>query len=316
MGVTLVLLMIVLYFYVNLSRSLQKAQQEGRVLAALRSTIATLQNQLRGMVVKTAYIPGNPPQFKPLNAGLFRIQWPGTENHLQGCANGLYQDGKCRHLGFYTTTNGSHIDRVEYYFNPAEPAGQRANGRDDDFDDDPNDTLNPIHLMRDDTGALMIRTVKDIHINPQQYHNNAPDGADTVDAPGFPAYRAPHLTGAFGSDFDRGEIAANGFDDVYFEFLYTRRPPPGDPSGPLTYVWTNRWPCTDAPANTTHDDSGEFWPRDNSDGKQPRGLSFIALPLAVRVQFEILTGAERRRYSHTILLPQSQWSEFIRRSDR
>jgi type II secretory pathway pseudopilin PulG len=318
MGITLVLLMMVLFFYLNLSRGVQKAQQELAVLAAMRSTLATLQNHLRSLVYKSGYIPGKAgenPLFKPLNDGMFRIQWPGTVNHLQRYATGGYQDGKCRYIGFYSTTDGTTVDRVEYYFNPAEPSGKTNNNSDDDFDDDPDDKKNPAHLLRDDTGQLMVRIVKDSSIAVAQFHNTPPDGADQIDASGFPAYRAPRLTGTAGSEFDRGEIAAEGFSDVYFDFLYTRRPA-DDPAGPLTYVWTNRWPCTDDPASTFSDDSGALWPRDNSSGGQPRGVSFIALPLAVRVNFVVLLGAERRRYSQTILLPQSQWHEFTRRSGR
>jgi type II secretory pathway pseudopilin PulG len=314
MGITMVLLMLVMFLYLNLSRGLQKSQQELSVLASLRSTIAIMQNQLRSLVYKSAYLPGDPPPFKPLNSGMFRIQWPGETKHLQNYAGGLYQDGRCRYLGFYSTSDGSRVDRIEYYFNPGEGSSKAANQVDDDFDDDPDDKKNPAHLLRDDSGQLMVRIVKDSNMTPAQYHNAAPDGADDTDAPNFSAYRAPRLTGAADSEIDRGEIAAEGFSDIYFEFLYTRRP--ADPTQQLTYVWTDRWPCTDAPAVTTADDSGELWPSDSADGKQPRALSFIALPLAIRVHFEVIIGAERRKYSQTILLPQSQWHEYTRRTDR
>ena len=48
------------------------------------------------------------------------------------------------------------MDRIEYYFNPGEGSGKTANKADDDFDDDPDETKNPAHLMRDDSGQLMV----------------------------------------------------------------------------------------------------------------------------------------------------------------
>jgi prepilin-type N-terminal cleavage/methylation domain-containing protein len=314
MAITLVLAMIVFYFYVNISAGLQKAQREIAMLSSIRTACATIESRLRTMTSKSGYIPP-PPQspaaaiFKPLDQGLFRIQWPGAENHLAGYADGLYQDGKCRYLGFYATVDGSHVDRFELWFNPPEPRALQANGIDDDGDDDPDDGLNPLHLMRDDRGRLMLRRVKDSEMAYAQYHNAAPDGADGSDAGTFTAYRAPHLTGAGGSEVDRGDVLIDGLKDVYFEFLYSK---PANDSHEIPAI-APCWPFSDKPGDTRSDLTEQQWPLTSANGQQTRGLSFIALPLAVRVRFEVEIGAETRRYEQTLLLPQSQWHEYIRR---
>ena len=310
MAVTLGIALSVFYFYANLSEGRRRAEQELQTLSAFRQAVQLLERHLKFVVAKSGYVPGPPAQFKPLHNGMFRIQWPGASNHLDGYADGRYQDGKCRYLGFYTSEDGVHVDRVEYYFNPPEPPALCGNGLDDDHDDDPDDAANPLHLMRDDRGRLMLRQVKDTHIQYNQYHNQPPSGADNLEAPAFPAFRAPHLTGKPGSEYDRGEIVAEGYTDIYFEFLYTH---PGE-QGRLEFRYAPHWPHNSRFEDTTADDTGELWPRDNADGRQPRGLSFIALPLAVRVTCEYQAGAETRRYLHTILLPQSQWHEYTARA--
>ncbi len=318
MTITMVLGLAIFFFFTNLSSGMQRAQNELLALAAIRTATATLERQLRFMAAKSGYVPGTPPRFKALNEGMFRLQWPGATDHLAGYAHGQYQDGKCRYLGFYTTENGNTVDRVEYYFNPPEAALKCANGADDDFDDDPSDAANPLHLMRDDRGRLMLRRVMDEQMSLAQYHNQPPAGADAADAPPFPAYAAPRLTGAAGSEFDRGEVVAEGFSDVYFDFVYTRRDPSAAPVSALgkNFHFAARWPLSATPDKTEADETGERWPRDAADGKQPRGLSFIALPLAIRVHFLMPAGAQTRHYTHTLVLPQSQWHEYIRRTDR
>lgn len=309
LGITMLIAATVFYLYTNVLRGMRRAEVELQSLAAYRTAVDTLERNLKYTVVKSGYVPADPPRFKPLSDGLFRLQWPGRWNHLAGYAEGKYQDGKCRYLGFYTSADGVHVDRVEYYFNPPEPSALCANGVDDDHDDDPSDTANPIHLMRDDRGRLMVRRVRDSQITYAQYHNQAPAGADGIEAPGFPVFCAPHLTGAQDSDCDRGETIAEGFSDIYFEFIYTS--PRAD--GTLEFRAASRWPATTDASDTSRDESGQVWPDSRADGRQPRALSFLALPLAVRVTFEFSTGAQARRYSHTLLLPQSQWHEFLSR---
>ncbi|HYF48786.1 MAG TPA: hypothetical protein VEJ63_05245 [Planctomycetota bacterium] len=311
MAITMIISLMVFHMYLNVTGGLQKAQREISALSALRTVRATLETHLRQMTVKSGYIPVAPndpsrPSFKPLHQGLFRIRWPGEESHLDGYANGRYQDGRCRYLGFYTTRDGTHVDRIEIWFNPPESPNVWNNLADDDGDDDPSDATNPMHLMRDDRGRLMIRCVRDALLSIDQYGDK-----DTVETPTVPAYRAPRLTGAAGSEFDRGEVLVDGVHDVYFEFLYSKSPSRGE----LTYEVAQCWPCTSDPVRTDTDATGMQWPRNSEDGRQPRGLSFIALPLAVRVTFEFEAGATTRKYSQTILLPQSQWHEFTRRKD-
>jgi len=309
MAITMIISLMVFYMYMNITAGLQKAQREIVIYSAIRAATVALETHLRQMTVKSGYLPKpsedrSPPAFKPLNQGLFRIRWPGEEQHLAGYSNGLYQDGRCRYLGFYSTRDGTHVDRVEVWFNPPEPAAKWNNSSDDDGDDNPDDAANPLHLMRDDRGRLMLRRVPDALLSLEQY-----GAKDNLATPTLPAYRAPRLTGDGNSEFDSGEILIDGLRDVYFEFLYRKR---DDATGTST---SQCWPCSDDPVQTDSDRTGVQWPRSNAEGRQPRGLSFIALPMSVRVTFEVESGAETRKYQQTITIPQSQWHEFMSRKD-
>ncbi len=308
MSIFLIIVVTVFYFYMNFSNGLQKAAKEIEMLSSIRTASAAIEKQLRNIVMKSGYVPGDTPEFKALSAGMFRIQWPGAENHLNGYAGGAYQDGRCRYLGFYTSSDGAHTDRIEYWFNPAEPKALCANGADDDADDNPDDVANPLHTMRDDRGRLMMRRVRDTEISYAQFA-----AADSADAPGFPAYRAPRLTGAAGSEPDPGEIVLEGINDIYFEFLYSKMEADGAGGTGLKFRCAQRWPVSADLADSRKDDTAELWPRDSSDGRTPRGVSFLTLPLAVRVTYEVQFGAETRHYQQTLPLPQSQWTEFTRR---
>ena len=311
MAITLIIALTVFYFYLNVNEGFQRAERELQRLAAVRNATNAFERHLQCIVCKSGYVPGVPPRFKGIHDGFCRLQWPGAQNHLAGYAGGLYQDGKCRYLGFYSSPDGVHVDRIEYYFNPPEPKLKCSNGIDDDYDDDPSGQTNPSHLFRDDRGRLMLRMVKDTNISYAQYGNWAPDGADGVSTPTFPAFQAPHLTGAAGSDYDHGETVCEGFTDIYFEFLYTR--PRAGSGGDNEFVYAPRWPDTADLSGTSKDDTGQIWPRDASDGKTPRGLSFLTLPLAVRITFVYEAGGTTQKLTHTIALPQSQWRQLAER---
>ena len=309
MAVAMILVLMVFYVFTNTHSGLMKAQREIAFQSAMRAAMNSLETHLRHIIVKSGSLPQkpgdhSPPQFKALNQGLFRIRWPGEEQHLAGYTGGLYQDGRCRYLGFYTTRDGSLVDRVEIWFNPPEPATKWTNNADDDGDDNPNDAANPLHLQRDDRGRLMLRRVSDAALTLEQYGSR-----DNVATSTAPTYRAPRLTGDANSEYDSGEILVDGIRDVYFEFLFRKNPQE------TSYSLAPAWPWSDDPARSDTDSTGAQWPRSSAEGRQPRGLSFIALPEAVLVTFEVEIGAETRKYQKTIQLQQSQWHEFISRKD-
>lgn len=69
------------------------------------------------------------------------------------------------YVGFYSSTDGWRIDRVQYWFNPGEGQIEWNDGIDNDGDDNPDDALNPFHVRADDRGCLVYRKVPDEKIN-------------------------------------------------------------------------------------------------------------------------------------------------------
>jgi prepilin-type N-terminal cleavage/methylation domain-containing protein len=365
MSVTIIITVAIYYMYMSLMDSYRRTDKELKALAAFRTATDRLELELSCIQGGAKYLPPEytndtsapgAVKFKPINDGWLAIRWPHGHGETPAAANHLanhetvlnsaglksYGDGKCRYLGFYTNVKPGCIDRVEYYFNPAEPLLRHADGLDNDGDDlgsdgkDPDPDNGP-GLFVDDRGSLVQRRIGDLDIlDPTaNYPNdlvltygrhildlknrwkdsvNPENGA--VALPAGYEYRAPRLTGKSGSEKDRGQILADGFSDVTFRFVYTKLKDTANPQLGMEkrFYYCDSWPY-DSDDDTSSDSTDQLWPRDNADGKTPRGLSYLCLPLAVHVNFEFEAQGNYRYFNKSIYLIQSRWNDFLTRKN-
>lgn len=320
-SLALILIFTSYHMFQALTRSVGRAEEDRLMMGGIRAVTESLQRDLECAVVKAGYRPDG--GFKALDGGLFRLQWPhapGAAPHLRSDHPDYarYQDGRCRYLGFYTSGDRERIERVEYYFNPGEASALRFNRLDDDGDQ-PGGT----GALVDDSGSLMLRRVSDADLAYDACAEAFPAAPPALQ-PG-PPWLTGHPGNAGGSTGgDDGTILVNDLEDVTFRFLYTRRERPGDATTPVAprFEYADRWPFdaeedleTPGEASWAEDSTGERWPRTEAGGRRPKGLSYLCLPLAVEVRIEYSREGIPRVYAHTMVLPGSQWHEFLTREE-
>ncbi len=301
MFLTVIVSMTVYTLYDVSTGAFAAAEAELRVLQAFRSITNTMELELNSVCYKAGYTTGigenvgpgedtpawAPPVFKAIDDGILPVRFENT------------------YIGFYCSTDGRTIDRVEYYFNPPEPKIDRANGEDDDGDD-PNvgaDGCTPVDsglpcLLIDDTGSFMLRRTLDC--DPATWEYDAVDGDLNPVYLLFDSYAEPFAPLDFSvlGTKDDGDILADGFDDVRFWYVYAKR-------GDAALQVVSRWPCGSGPE--TGDETGYTY-----GGK---GLSYLCLPQAVQVDFTFEARGFERELSKTIYLHTSLWNEFLDRAE-
>ncbi len=272
-------------------------EAELRYLQAFRSITDKMEVELNSVCFKVGYTPGpgenvdgwTPPTFKGIGEGMLQIRF---EN---------------QYVGFYTSTDGRTIDRVEYYYNPPEAKIDQGNGMDDDHDDPnvgpngytPNDATLPC-LLIDDKGCFMLH--KTLDCDPVDWTYDEADSEGNPIYLTFDAYaedlQPPYFD--MGDVKDYGDILADGIEDVRFWCLYTRK-------DRKEFQVTKTWPADSDDIATNGDDTPYTY-----GGK---GLSYMCLPLAIQVDFTFETRGMERKLTKTVYLYSSLWNEFLSRAN-
>ncbi|MBN1809491.1 MAG: prepilin-type N-terminal cleavage/methylation domain-containing protein [Planctomycetes bacterium] len=269
----------VFFMYTTSISSYSAAEKELKFLSGFRTSTDFLEREVNSMCWKGGYKPySGGGVLKPINDGMFTTL--------------LFEHCMC----FYTSLDGVHIDRVAYYFNPAEDQLEWEDGEDNDNDDPEGQTMLPMGdpregllLMYDDKGSFMRRRWRDEDLVYADYSSATFAG----DPDGLPIYALPagHMSCGTG---DLGEVMADGFTDILFWYLYTT-------NDDEKLYYAEIWPF-DQDGDTSADDTGLSW--------GGVGISYLTVPLGVQIDFHYdLDGADRV-LSKMMIIYSSRWQEY------
>ena len=299
MFLTVIVSMMVYTLYDVATGAFAATEAELRYLQAFRSITDKMEVELSSICFKVGYIPGPgesvsgwaPPVFKPINGGILPIRF------------------EKQYIGFYCSVDGRTIDRVEYYYNPAEAKIYQDDGKDSDGDD-PNVTwqtgggFDPIDdnlpcLLIDDKGSFMLKRKLDCDPDDWTYDEFDADKNEHIYLQ-FGDYSQPFQPPDFSvrppPEPDTGDILAEGIKDIRFWYLYSLREK-------KKFQVADHWPF-DYDLLPTNGDRTTYTYGD-------KGLSYLCLPLAVQVDFTFETRGMERRLSKTIYFYSSLWNEFM-----
>lgn len=309
--------------YIDIRGSIQNLQ-------AYRNAVDKIEIEMSGIVAKACYLPNNREIDDPLGSGFKALD------------EGIFRTRFLRHqLGFYTSTSPARIDRVIYYHNRSEDEEKLNNNVDDDNDDSP--TI-PLGHFVDDNGHFMVWRRNDKDLSYADYSALMDGSADTLED-GTPNPKAatepffnPFLNETGPTSFgiqegtpqvagtkDYGEILARSVNRVTFSYVWTQKGPGGvgiDPKFQYAPVWPHKaydamtgLPADVAAARVTTDLTGYKYGLANVLSKDhQKGLSFLALPIAVQVNFEFIRNGESEFLNKTIYIYRSNWNDYLSRA--
>ena len=295
---TVIISLLVFQMYRASIQTFRAAERELRWLAAFRAATDNIERELGSIVWKAGYKPAapehsqgsTPPDFKPIDKGLFAIKF--REDFI----------------GFYTSLDSRHIDRIGYYHNEAEPRLLWNNGIDDDNDDpasDANGVVLPpdLGLLVDDRGSFMRKRTPDVDLTFAEYdHTTASD------------WPIPFgLTGS-GDLYDDGDILADSIHDVIFSYVYITKveTPTGSGNFEVEPVlrYAKSWPPQDAAGNLDTSHPANMLVR-GATVTLEKELPLLTLPLAVQVDFIFKHKGLEKRMTKMIFLYGSLWNKYL-----
>lgn len=294
---TVIISLLVFQMYRASIQTFRAAERELRWLAAFRAATDSIERELGSIVWKAGFKPAapehstgsTPPKFKPIDEGLFAIKF--REDFI----------------GFYTSLDSRHIDRIGYYHNEAEPRLLWNNGEDDD-NDDPPDTGpggdGGLNLLWDDRGSFMRKRTPDSDLSFANYDHTLP--SDWV---------IPFGVADSSALFDDGDILADSIHDVLFSYVYITKveTPPGSGNLEVEPIlrYAKSWPPQDSAGNLDTDHPANMLTRAPTHPDGPIPLPLLTLPLAVQVDFIFKHKGLEKRMTKMIFLYGSLWNKYL-----
>ncbi len=296
---TVIISLLVFQMYQASIRTFRAAERELRWLAAFRAATDNIERELGSIVWKAGYLPGPPhdsnprppaPEFKPIDEGLFAIKF--REDFI----------------GFYTSLDSRHIDRIGYYHNEAEPRLLWNNGEDDDNDDPPDSDDGGLNLLWDDRGSFMRKRTPDADLIFSNYnHGPMPTG-------GTGSWPTPFGLPGSSKLFDDGDILADSIHDVIFSYVYITKVETPAGSGNLEVEpilrYAKNWPPQDDTGNLDTEHPANKLVRGATVALE-KELPRLTLPLAVQVDFIFKHKGLEKRMTKMIFLYGSLWNKYL-----